>query len=268
MLARGLGWLSWRLNTANARVTRTNLSLCFPSATPNELDELTRCSLQHTAALLTESGMVFHWPRNRWQPLARKVEGEDLIRNALGSRSGLLLLAPHYGNWEFLSLYLGGYGFLALYDPPRQRGLEAPILNARLRSGARFMPIDGAGLKALYQTLRSHGVAALLPDQVPAREAGVYAPFFGRPALTMTFAHRLIRRTRPAVLVCVALRIPGGFRIRIVEADAGIHDADPAVSAAAMNLSIEKLVREDPTQYQWEYKRFKRQPRGQPGIYG
>jgi KDO2-lipid IV(A) lauroyltransferase len=199
--------------------------------------------------------------------LVRTVEGQRLMDEAMGSGRGVLLLAPHYGNWEFLSLYLGRYRFTALYDPPRIRDLEKPIVASRGRSGARLLPIGPAGLKALYRTLRQAGVAGLLPDQVPERRAGVYAPFFGRPALTITMAHRLIVRTRPKVLLCAAVRVPGGFGIRFTEADPSIGDADALVSATALNRSIEALIQEDPAQYQWEYKRFKRQPPDRPKLY-
>ena len=80
-------------------------------------------------------------------------------------------------------------------------------------------------------------------------------------------AHRLIVRTRPKVLLCAAVRLPGGFGIRFTEADPSIGNSDALVSAAALNRSIEALIREDPAQYQWEYKRFKRQPPDQPKLY-
>jgi Kdo2-lipid IVA lauroyltransferase/acyltransferase len=34
-----------------------------------------------------------------------------------------------------------------------------------------------------------------------------------------------------------------------------------------MNRAIEQLVLADPAQYQWDYKRFKRPPPGQPYPY-
>jgi len=266
-VGRTLGALAWRMDSRHARVTRTNIDLCFPELSAPEKESLGKASLQHTAQLFTESGVVFHWPKERWAALIKKVEGESLIRDAMSSGSGVLMLAPHFGNWEFLSLYLGQFALTALYDPPRIRALEGPIVASRRRSGLRLIPIGTGGLKALYRTLRQSGVAALLPDQVPERRAGVYAPFFDRPALTMTIAHRLIQRTRPRVLFCAAVRIPDGFGIRISEADPLVGDADVLVSATAMNRSIETLVREDPAQYQWEYKRFKRQPPDQPKLY-
>ena len=262
-----LGALAWRINTRHARVTRTNIDLCFPELSHPERESLIKTSLQQTGQLLAESGVVFHWPERRWMALVQTVEGQRLMDEAISSERGVLLLAPHYGNWEFLSLYLGRYGFTALYDPPRIGALERPIVASRCRSGARLLPIGPGGLKALYRTLRQAGVAGLLPDQVPERRAGVYAPFFDRPALTITMAHRLILRTRPKVLLCAAIRMPGGFGIRFTEADPSIGDSDALVSATALNRSIEVLIREDPAQYQWEYKRFKRQPPGRPKLY-
>jgi KDO2-lipid IV(A) lauroyltransferase len=34
-----------------------------------------------------------------------------------------------------------------------------------------------------------------------------------------------------------------------------------------MNAAVERLVRQHPEQYQWEYKRFKKRPDGQPKVY-
>ena len=65
--------------------------------------------------------------------------------------------------------------------------------------------------------------------------------------------------------MATAVRVRGGFTIRIAELDEEIRDADPARSARAMNAAIEVAVGPDPEQYQWEYKRF-RFPR-QPNVY-
>jgi KDO2-lipid IV(A) lauroyltransferase len=83
----------------------------------------------------------------------------------------------------------------------------------------------------------------------------------------MTFAHRLLQRTDARAVLGAAVRCPGGFRVRFLEIDQQLHDPDPGASAAAMNRAIEELVRTDPAQYQWEYKRFKRQPPGSPDLY-
>jgi KDO2-lipid IV(A) lauroyltransferase len=51
------------------------------------------------------------------------------------------------------------------------------------------------------------------------------------------------------------------------EPDPELYDADPARSLAALNRSVEAVVREAPAQYQWEYKRFKARLDGAPDLY-
>lgn len=266
-LGRMLGALACWTGRRSARITRRNIDLCFPELDADARRRLVRDSLTHTAQLLCELGIVFHWPEHRWQPLIRSLRGAELIDGAVAQGRPVLLLVPHFGNWEFLSLFLGRYAVSALYDPPRVRALEPLILQARSRAGARLLPIDAGGLRSFYQNLRDGGVAALLPDQVPDADAGVRVPFFGQPALTMTFAHRVAKRTGALLLLGSALRVAGGFALTFEPLDAAVADDDPTVSAAAMNRAIEALVREHPAQYQWEYKRFKRPPDGTPPPY-
>tara|TARA_Y100001933_G_scaffold265066_1_gene334924 strand:- start:3573 stop:4484 length:912 start_codon:yes stop_codon:yes gene_type:complete len=249
------------------RVTRINLRLCFPELDGAARERLVRDSLEHSAMLVTELGTIYHCPPERWRRWAVGVEGEELLTGAMADDRGVLLLVPHLGNWEFFTLMLGQLGVTALYDPPRQPELEALIVESRARAGATLLPIDAAGLRRFYGALADGGLGALLPDQVPRRHAGVYADFFGRPALTMTFWHRVARRTGARVLMGAALRRPGGFLVRIADPGPGLVDPDPAVAARAMNAVIESWVRRDPAQYQWEYRRYRRPPPGTPNPY-
>ncbi|HEX7034685.1 MAG TPA: lysophospholipid acyltransferase family protein [Pseudomonadales bacterium] len=266
-IGRRLGRLAWRLDLEPARITRINLAACFPELAERDRRALARASLEHTGMLATELGAVFRWPRERWEALVVSVRGEELIEGAQAAGRGVLILIPHFGNWEFLALALGRYRPTALYDPPRIPGLERPLRAARDRAGAKLLPIGAGGLRGFYRALAAGEMVALLPDQVPERHAGVYADFFGRPALTMTFVHRLLQRADPVVLLGSAMRCPGGFAVGYTDLGRALHGPDPAASARAMNRAIEALVRRDPAQYQWEYKRFKRPPPGTPDPY-
>lgn len=270
-LFRWLSIVPSTLNSNAAQITRTNLRLCFPTSSPAEIRALSRASLAQTACIIAETGVLFHWPQQRWLALAPQPRAQAL-HQALAANRGVLVLVPHYGNWEYLALYLGQFGVTGLYEPPRTRSLEAPLRAARERSGISMLPVDGAGLRGAYRHLQAGGCLALLPDQVPRRSAGVYAPFFGVPALTMNLAHRLIQRTRPTVLLGVAQRTQSGFDVSFVAFDEpwgdGIYSPSAEVSAGALNTAIEAVVRRDPAQYQWEYRRFRRPPAGTPDPYG
>lgn len=262
LLGRALGQIAWVTGSGAARITRVNLGLCLPDRPTEELDRLARASLRETGQLLAETGMILYWPESRWQGLCVAVEGEGVLRAALAERRGVLLLVPHLGNWEYLSLYLGQFGVTALYDPPRIPGLDEPIRRARSRSGARLVAIGRKGIRTVIEALGAGDLVAILPDQVPDRQSGVYAEFFGRPVLTMTLAGELARRLQPRVLVGAAVRTSGGFALRFAEADPGVYSQDPTSAAETVNRCMERLIRAAPAQYQWEYKRFKRPPPG------
>ena len=130
------------------------------------------------------------------------------------------------------------------------------------------VPTTVAGLRQVLRCLEAGEVVGLLPDQVPSRESGVHAPFFGVPALTMTLPQRLLLHARARPVMGAAQRgADGTFDVTFSPIGRGICDTDPTTSAAALNAAIETIVRRDPAQYQWEYKRFKRPPVGVRSPY-
>ena len=267
-LSAALAGAAWRFGYAGKTVAIANVAHCQNALPLADSGALARDAARQTAWLFAEQGVVWHWPRSRWaQLIDDEPFGDQLRQLTAGDAQGVLLLVPHLGNWELFSLYLGGFGVTALYDPPRLMSLDAPIRDARERNGATLLPIDRSGLTGRRHALDHGGLVALLPDQVPDRNAGVYAPFFGQPALTMTLAHRLIRRSAPRVLVGALLRQGDRFRVVLEAADAAIADPDPVVSARAMNAALEALIAQAPEQYQWGYKRFKRLPPEHPRLY-
>jgi len=62
----------------------------------------------------------------------------------------------------------------------------------------------------MIRALRRGEAVGLLPDQVPPQGMGVWAPFFGQPAYTMTLATRLVQQTGAALLLIWAERLPQG----------------------------------------------------------
>lgn len=103
----------------------------------------------------------------------------------------------------------------------------------------------------------------MLPDQVPGSGEGLWVPFFGRPAYTMTLAARLAD-TGATVLLAYAERLPGarGYHLKLFPLPAPL-DGDLSQKTALLNQALEALIRQCPEQYLWGYNRYKR-PRGAP----
>ena len=250
-----------------ARVTRINIGLCFPELTDPEQRALVRTSLVETVRTGLE--MAWSWEQPVDKVLSHIETVEDTQALTADER-GLIVLAPHLGNWEVLGLWLGQTQprMASLYAPPHQTWLEPYMRAARERSGATLHPTDRRGVMQLTRCLREGGTVGILPDQEPDFSAGQFAPFFGIAANTMTLAAKLARRTGARAVVAAALRTPGGFRIVSEPVPEAFYTDDLPTALTAMNTAIERLVRKAPAQYQWEYKRFKRRPeKGLPHFY-
>lgn len=265
-----LASLCWLMGRRMADTTLVNLTLCFPDLTQAQRVALGKESLRHTFQTITETGAAWLWPAERTLGLIHHVEGLDLLQQAITEGKGALVLAPHLGNWEIFGLYLNvcGCGQTSqLYQAPDSPALDRLIYQARSRAGAHMVATGNKGVGELLKALRNDEIVGILPDQVPPESGGEFAPFFGVPALTMTLFNRLQQKTGAKVVVGFARRDAEGFTIVFREPDAAIYSDDAQVALDALNRSIENVVQEAPAQYQWEYKRFKRQPAGAPRPY-
>jgi KDO2-lipid IV(A) lauroyltransferase len=99
----------------------------------------------------------------------------------------------------------------------------------------------------------------LLPDQVPPQGMGVWAPFFGKPAYTMTLAARLALHSGAPVVLAWCERLPAGdgFDLHLSRLAEPLPPHDDAAQAAVINRAMEGLILQCPQQYLWGYNRYK-----------
>lgn len=268
-IVQGIGGLFGTLMnlfpTRARQTTRQNLQLCFPELSGQELGSLTERSLQETAKTALEMGKCWLLPLEKVLNTIRHVEGREVLEQAMNHGKGVILLAPHLGNWEVFGYYFTEqFPTTFMYQPPKNRHFDTMIKAARSRGNARLAPTNRQGVSILLKTLKQGEMVGLLPDQEPGEDGGEFAPFFATPALTMTLVSRLVERTGARVICGFARRLPGGrgFDLVIKAADSMIYESDLVRSVEGLNRSVEVCVREAVSQYQWEYKRFKRRPDG------
>jgi KDO2-lipid IV(A) lauroyltransferase len=264
-----IGAIGWLFPTTHKKITRINLKLCFPELSEREREKFARSSLIESAKTVAEMGALYLWEHNRCLELVETVENGEILTDAIAAKKGVILLAPHQGNWEMTRHFLASKSvFIALYEPPKIRALEPLVVAARDKVGMISAPTTQRGIAKLFRELEKGAVTAILPDAQPGkRNGGVFAPFFGIEALTATFLQKAAQRTGAIVVCGAATRSPKGFALRFLEVDPKIYDPDERVSATALNASIEACIRLDPLQYVWEYKRFRARPNDEPRFY-
>jgi KDO2-lipid IV(A) lauroyltransferase len=263
-----LGWLTWALSPSYRRRGRENVRLAGVAPT------VERAAIAHAGRMVGE--LPWLWMSREARPISRWtqwVEGSELIGDAIAKGRGLLILTPHLGAFEVCAqAYAERYGarqpLTALYRPARQPWLRELEADARHRPGLVTAPASLAGVRQMIRSLRRGETIGLLPDQVPPEGMGVWAPFFGRPAYTMTLAARLVQKTGCELLLMWCERLPRarGYQVRVSAPSAPLptEAADDAAlqlaCATALNREMERLILRCPEQYLWGYHRYK-QPR-------
>lgn len=257
-----LGWLVWLLSPAYRLRLESQASAAGFSPR------------QYRPAVAAIGTMVAELPWLWLRPSGRGVldlvrwDGVELFESALDAGKGVILALPHLGCWEMIGQSLAErYGptrgpLVALYRPARKAWLGPLVASSRDRPGLKAVPTSVSGVRSLIRVLRGGGYTAILPDQVPPAGQGAWAPFFGRPAYTMTLLPRLAQQSGAKVLLCWCERLGAGqgYVMHFEPLDAPeLHDAKatPEAATAAVNAGMERLIRQAPGQYLWSYARYK-----------
>ncbi len=275
-VVHALGWfigrIAWISGSRMREVTETNLRLCLPDMPAAERERLARDSLVETARAMMETGMAWMWPEARSLALVRAVRNAELLDACMADTRGVIVIVPHIGNWELLNHYFSSqYHGYALYRPPKLEAVDRFVLERRsgLGHGIELVPTTREGVEYLYDAARKGGCIFILPDQEPSEKSGVYAPFFGVQALSSKLVPLMRAETGAEVICGYVIRLLGsqGYEVRFRRPEPGYDSPDLVTAVTALNRTVERVAMEAPAQYQWEYKRFKRRPPGEPKVY-
>ena len=257
-----VGWLAWWLSDRHRLRIRSNLAQALGEEPSQRL--LDQTIAEHGRMVFE---LPFMWLRPQQEVLDKiaRVEGAELIEAARARGDSLLFLTAHLGCFEMCAQYCSTFGpITVLFRPPRQAELGPLMQAGRVRGNVRSAAADVAGVRQLLRTLRGGEMVGMLPDQAPRAGEGIWAPFFGRPAWTMTLAARLSVAKNVHVLMIWAERLPRGqgYVVHVSEPVEPIVGT-PEERVAIINREIERLIRQCPQQYLFAYNRYKR-PAGAP----
>lgn len=262
-LGGGLGWLVWLLSASYRRQFRANVA---QAGLPFEV---ARPAIAEAGRFVAELPKLWLRPRSESCLGQVQVSGQGHVEQAFARGKGVIFFGPHCGSFELGPQALAEmFGpITAIYRPARMPWLARLESLARDRPKLSVVPASLSGIRQMHKALRTNQAVAMLTDQVPPEGLGIWAPYFGRPAYTMTLAARLALQSGAALLPVSCERLPGGqgYRLNIWPALADDADGDESDTARAdmlrlvtrINQSIEAIVLSQPGQYLWGYARYK-----------
>ena len=174
------------------RIARQNIAQANQGASVSP-----RQAMIHAGRALLELPWI--WMRPQFDVVAKVVDviGQKHVEAARNKGTGIIFLTPHLGCFEITAQYLAAQKpITVLYSRPKQSWL-VPLVEQGRGNKLKIAPADMSGVRMLMRALRAGEAIGMLPDQVPGKGDGVWAPFFGKPAYTMTLAARLAKNGSP-----------------------------------------------------------------------
>ncbi len=251
-----LGWVAWLLSPTYRRHLKENIALAG-------LSGATIAAVAEAGKGILELPKIWLRPHEEVAGRVAKVSGWELVQAAWEEGHGILFLTPHLGCYEITAQYYARFRpMTVLYRRPKQSWL-APLIEQGRGANLKLAPADLSGVRRLIKALKGGEAVGMLPDQAPGAGEGIWAPFFGRPAYTMTLAARLAD-TGATVLFAYAERLGygAGYHLKLFPLSKPL-EGDLAARVAQINSELEDLIRHCPEQYLWGYNRYKA-PAGAP----
>lgn len=253
-IGAAVGLLVYRCSGRYSARLNENLRCSGLCASEQAFDRMRRIAAAEAGKTALELLAIWSSSPKRVMAWMHEVRNLHRVEAARQSGKGVLLLTPHLGCFEIAGFFFAQtFPITILYRPPRARWLEPLMVEGRGRGQAELATTDLKGVRRLLKALKAGNAVGLLPDQAPRFGEGVWAPFFGRPAFTMTLCNRLQRSTGCATFMVFAERLPQsrGFCLHI--------DPIPGEFAteADLNAAVEQVIRQRPEQYLWGYDRYK-----------
>lgn len=275
-VCRVISRVAYHLLGSLRRTGMRSLEIAFPDKSFQERTEILKGTFESLGRVMAETS---HFSKmspadvEKIFELDLNKEARDLYHKNKEGR-GVLIVTGHLGNWELLV-----FGFAAIHEPISYlaRALDNPLieemtLRIRTRFGNRPINKTNSAMLAV-KILREGGILGALSDVNAHPKEGVFVPFFGVEACTISGPALMAMRANAAIFpaFCIWDKDKKKYRFicgNVIEpANTGDRKADIVTTTAAYTKEIERLIRLYPDQWLWIHKRWKTRPAGEKGLY-
>ena len=253
--------LSLHKTSSVYKLTVCNIKICFPDLSDAEKTLLAKESFIETFVSGYETLQSWARPIHISGKKIFRIENNYLIsQNA--NKKGLAIIAIHNRSVDMLLKWINSKtNTTTLYKKVKIKYLDKFVRKQREENNNEVYETNINGVRKIFKAFIDNKVVCLAADQVPKRGMGEYIKFFNTDAYTTTLAASMVYKTKkPAVFICMNSFENNRLGITIYPSNESIYnDSEYKLS---INQSIEDLIKINPKDYSWEYKRFRRSPSG------
>ena len=245
--------------------TEANLEIAFPERSPLERRRIAVGTFRLLGTCALEWIVHAGTGVEKAVTAVRGTPGWEHLERASARGRGLIIVSPHFGMFELMPVYVKARGFPGKVVGRRYSdgGYESIVIGGRARMGVPTIPQHQA--REMLRVLKKGQILGTLPDQDVDKLPGIFIPFFGRPAYTVTGPATLAITTGAALLPAFMHRVSRGNHRLVIHPeidDPGGDDRDARVRAMtkAYTRVFEEEIRAAPEHWAWIHRRWATTP--------
>lgn len=254
-------FLLYKVIGYRVKTVRANLKLAFPKLNDIERKEIEKNFYRHLCDLFLE--MIKTITISEKELDKRFVfENPELIKEYEKKEKSIILMLPHYGNWEWvieLGKHLDYKGF-GIYKTLKNKYFDKLFRDIRSRFNAELVNThQTAGVIRENQSKGLYGVYLFLSDQTPLlRDNLHWEKFMGVEVPVHMGAEVLARKLNMNILYITIEKVKRGYyKSSFSEITDDIKN-EPKYRPTRMFLNkTEEQIRKAPEYYFWTHKRWK-----------
>lgn len=247
------------------QITEINLKLCFPDLSDSDRQQLLKEVFENLGMGLMELAWCWYTPVKRIKHHCT-IQGLEHIHKAQQNGQGVLLLSFHLTSLELGGTMLSTHqqDIVAMY-----RRHKNPVFEHAMTSGrARVLtPVERTDVRTIVKLLKQKKVIWYAADQNYGIKQGVFVPFFGIQAATVTATSWFARKGNAVVIPMTHKRSPTGMDIVIHPPLENFPSGDDTRDAKTNMEFLEAYLKQNPADYMWVHRRFKTRPEGEHSPY-
>ncbi|MFW6134875.1 MAG: lysophospholipid acyltransferase family protein [Elusimicrobiota bacterium] len=227
---------------------------------PNELRNIRIKTFKNIGMNLMEFAVLNFRSKKFWKKRI-EIHGRENIEKYLKQNKGIIYLTAHIGNWELMGAFLAmtGYPINVVARKVYDRRLNWLLVNIRKRRDVNTIYRTGRrNTKKMIKVLKRGEVLGILIDQ-DTKVGGTFADFFGQPAYTPTAVSQFSRIKDTVILPGFIYR-KSNLNHQIIIKEAVPKGTNEQEETQKHNNIIENMIREEPSQWVWMHRRWKKRP--------
>jgi KDO2-lipid IV(A) lauroyltransferase len=236
-----------------------NLARCFPNLTEREVKQMVTGYFRHLADLIVAPLMISNLRRSELDQLIH-YENMSLIKELLQENKSIVLMASHYGNWEYLlSLPLQtDCQVLAAYSPVSNKLINSWLCKMRSRFGIKLIPKSDWYRQALGWCSKTPAMFVTIADQRPPASGKYYLDFMNRKTFIQSGAARIaMHRNAAVVYLDVTREHRNAYRFWFSLITPEARQLGEAGIMEHYYKALETTIKRQPELWLWSHNRWK-----------